>query len=412
MSYAAGVRLTYDDDLEEFRAEYSAWLTMHRPSRAEILANRPRSSGDLPDWARRWIRCQFDHGWLKPRWPPELGGRNATPEQEVVYLEELFEQRVQRTPNIQGLDITAPSLRDFGTDEQVDRYLHPLLRGEKAACLGMSEPGAGSDLASLSTRAIFDDGAFVVNGQKVWTSGANEADFALCFVRTDPAAPKHRGISALLIDLDSPGVTIRPLVQATGRDDLDFNEVFFDDVIVPAENLLGPLNGGWQVANSSLGHERMMLWLNDASQCRRKVAQFVDVASTTERDGRLLADDPVVRDLIARAHIDAEAISYIGYRGVAKFGRGGEANAPQLTLLKLYASEVGQDIEQTVLELLGPAGLVDRRQPGEVAVPGVDDEEQPPFVRFLTTYASTIAGGTSEIQRNIIAERVLGLPRS
>src|SRR5437588_3801473 len=227
----------------------------------EQMAEPKQSSAHLPDWARAWQRLMFDAGWLVPGWPPELGGRNATPIQQMVYFEELARRGVWRSLNIQGVTIFAPSVVDHGTTEQRGRFALPVLRGEKTACLGMSEPGAGSDLAGLSTRAELRDDHFVVNGQKLWTSGAHQADFCICFVRTDPTVKKHRGISALLIDMDTPGITTRPLPSLVDqRSWVDFNEVFFDDVVVPRENLLGELNDGWRIANSSLGHERGMLW--------------------------------------------------------------------------------------------------------------------------------------------------------
>lgn len=238
------MQLTYDSDVEEFRAEFSAFLDANLPAEAQTL-ERPRSVSHMPQWARDWQRLLFDNGWLLPAQPPEFGGRNASVVQTFVHLDELCRRRIYHSFNPQGVNIIAASLLTFGSDEQKRRWAVPVLRGEKTASLGMSEPSAGSDLASLRTRAVRDGDHFVVNGQKVWTSGAHDADWLLTFVRTDPDAPKHKGISVLIIPTDTPGVVCRPFADMTGEENLDFNEVFFTDARVPAENLVGPLNGGW-----------------------------------------------------------------------------------------------------------------------------------------------------------------------
>ncbi len=249
------MQLSYDDDVEAFRAEFVAFLEANLPDEAEAT-ERSTSSADVPEWARRWQRLQFDNGWLLPGNPPEFGGRNATLIQQAVHLEELSKRRIYHSFNPQGLGIIAASILSFGTEEQKQNWAARILRAEITAALGMSEPGAGSDLAGLRTRAVLDGDHFVVNGQKVWTSGAHHADVLLTFVRTDPDAPKHKGISVLLIPTDTPGVVRRPFASIADKDDRDFNEVFFEDVRVPAVNLIGELNQGWTVANGSLGHER------------------------------------------------------------------------------------------------------------------------------------------------------------
>ena len=250
------MQLTFDADIESFRAEFAAFLDEHLPSASEAM-QRPQSSSDLPPWARRWQRLLFDNGWLVPGNPPEFGGRNASILEQYVYFEELSRRRMVHSFNIQGVGIIAASLLTFGTPEQRAKWAVPILRADITAALGMSEPGAGSDLASLRTRAELSraaTGHFVVNGQKVWTSGAHHADVLLTFVRTDPDAPKHAGISVLMIPTDTPGVVRRPFASAWVRDDVDFNEVFFTDVRVPAENLVGAaqrrLAGGQRLARS------------------------------------------------------------------------------------------------------------------------------------------------------------------
>ncbi|OBB06298.1 acyl-CoA dehydrogenase, partial [Mycobacteriaceae bacterium 1482268.1] len=264
------MQLTFDADVEVFRAEFVAFLDEHLPSEAEAL-DRSWSSSHVPTWARRWQRLMFDNGWLVPGNSPRFGGRNATILQQYAYQLELSRRRVYQTYNPQGVGIIAASLISYGTEDQQQKWAIPILRAEITAALGMSEPGAGSDLASLRTRAVRDGDHFVVNGQKVWTSGAHDADVLLAFVRTDSDAPKHKGISALMIPTDMAGVARRPFASACGSDDLDFNEVFFNDVRVPAGNLVGPLNEGWRVANGSLGHERNMLWLSYADRLQEFV---------------------------------------------------------------------------------------------------------------------------------------------
>jgi alkylation response protein AidB-like acyl-CoA dehydrogenase len=239
------VKLTFDDEVEAFRHEFLDWLAQNRPTEDEVAAEPAVSSAHLPGWARRWTRRMFDDGWLVPGWPRERGGRDAGPIETLVYLEELSRARIPRTTNPQGLGIVAPSILDYGSDEQIRDYAMPILRGERSACLGMSEPGAGSDLASLSTRAVLDGDQFVINGQKVWTSGANYADFCFLFCRTDTTVAKHKGISVVLLEMNTPGITVRPLPEIVHPGHPDLNEVFFSDVVVPRSNLVGTLNNGW-----------------------------------------------------------------------------------------------------------------------------------------------------------------------
>ncbi len=387
---------------EAFRLELTTWLDRHAPSR-EILDQPRRSSADLPDWARKWQRELFDAGWLVPGWPAELGGRDADASEQMIYFEEMKRRQIPRTLNPQGLGIVAPSIRDYGTPEQKERWLLPTLRAEIGWCLGMSEPGAGSDLAGLSTRATLDGDQFIVNGQKVWTSGAHHSDWCLCFVRTDPDAPKHKGISALMIDMSSPGVEARPFAELTGPDYTDFNEVFFTDVAVPKSHLLGDLNQGWALTQVSLGHERAMLWIEYAYDVMRVLEALIALGDQPGADGRPRKEDQRFRDSIASFHVDSEALTLMGYRGFSKFMRG--SAAPEHSLLKLYGSETLQEmlaygaecqgIEAIDTEVMGP------RMAGKGSW----------IISYLRSFGGTIPGGTSEIQRNIIAERVLGLPR-
>lgn len=391
------MQLTFDADVEAFRAEFVAFLDAHLPAEAEAL-ERPRSSSHVPEWARRWQRLLFDSGWLLPGNPPEFGGRNATLLQQYVYFEELGRRRIYQSFNPQGVGIIAASLLSFGTPEQKQRWAVPILRAEMTASLGMSEPGAGSDLASLKTRAVLDGDRFVVNGQKVWTSGARDADVLLTFVRTDPNAPKHKGISVLLIPTDTPGVVRRPFASMCDIDEIDFNEVFFTDARVPAENLVGELNEGWRVATGSLGHERVMLWMG-----------YVDLLHELSADFR--PADALQRDRYATLVMDAHALRLLGSAALAAAARG-EEDVPAQSVLKLLGSEALQRASEDALEAAGSAGLVRRAVTAQVAPLNLDSDYRSWFDRYARTFAATIAGGTSEIQRNIIAERVLGLPRN
>jgi alkylation response protein AidB-like acyl-CoA dehydrogenase len=396
------MKLRYGAEEEAFRAELVSWLEEHVPP-GEVLRRPKRSSADLPDWARAWQRTLFDAGWLVPGWPPELGGRNATPVQQMIYFEELSKREIPRSLNPQGLGIIAPSILDYGTDAQREQFLLPTLRAEIAWCLGMSEPTAGSDLASLRTRAVLDGDHFVVNGQKVWTSGAHHADWCLCFVRTDPDAPKHKGISALIIDMRTPGVDARPFPELSEPDFMDFNEVFFTDVAVPKENLLGDLHAGWPITQGSLAHERAMLWIDYAYSLERATRALIRLGDRPDAGGRRLGDDAVYRDKVASYAIDAQALMCMGYRGFSKFMAG--KSASEHSLLKLFGSESVQSALQTGMEAQGPAGL-------DLAELGPRMWREGSWaVQWMRSFGGTIPGGTSDIQRNIIAERVLGLPR-
>ena len=399
------MRLTYSPEVEAFGAEFSAWLDANLPDEADTAA-RPRSSADIPEWARDFQRRMFDDGWLVPGYPPELGGRDAGLYEQAVFWEELGRRRVTQSFNPQGLGIVSASIITFGTDEQKHRWAVPIMRAERTAALGMSEPGAGSDLAALSTRAVLDGGRFIVNGQKVWTSGAHDADVLLAFVRTDPDAPKHKGISALIIETDSPGLVRRPFGDITGRSP-DFNEVFFDDVAVPRENLVGELNDGWRVCTGSLAHEREMLWILWSQGLDRMLDDMLEQLNEGAVAG--VADDPVVLDGLGGSIMDSWALRLLGQRQLARSRRG--LHVADQSLLKLLGSEAQQRLALLMLESLGPAAL-DRTMPEGVRSPYESDRSALSWAdRYFFTFAGTISGGTSEIHRNIIAERVLGQPR-
>jgi alkylation response protein AidB-like acyl-CoA dehydrogenase len=390
------MELTFSAEVEAFRADFIAFLDEHLPDEL-AAAQRSRSTAHLPRWARQWQRLLFDHGWL-PGNPPEFGGRNAGILQLYVYREELSRRRIYHSFNPQGVGTIAASLLTFGTDEQKRRWAVPILRAELTASLGMSEPGAGSDLAGLRSRAVRHGDHFVVNGHKLWTSGAHDADVLLTFVRTDPDAPKHRGISVLLIPRDSPGVLCRPFPAVYDRDNFDFNEVFLTDVRVPAENLVGPLNGGWQVANGSLMHERTLMWMAFADRLRDLLEDFRPVRA-------------VDRDRYATIAMDTQALRLLGSAALARAARG-EENGAGMSVLKLLGSEAEQNAASCALDAAGLDGLFDPMTTAPYNPYRPDLFTASWFARYIGTFAGTTAGGTSEIQRNIIAERLLGLPRS
>jgi alkylation response protein AidB-like acyl-CoA dehydrogenase len=398
------VRLSYDEKTEAFRAEFRRWLDQNLPDPA-TTSEPPTSSAGPPAWARDFQRKMFDAGWLVPGYPPELGGRNASLFQQMVHLQELADRNVVRTFNPQGLGIVAPSIISFGNERQQRDYAVPILRAEITAALGMSEPDAGSDLAALSTRAELDGDRFVVNGQKVWTSGAHDADVLLVFVRTDPDVPKHKGISALIIDSTTPGLTRRPFADITGIDHKDFNEVFFDDVAVPRENLVGELNDGWRVCTGALGHERAMLWVMWSENLNMMVTDFARQVAGTD-----VGSDPVTLDRLGKVVMDAHALKLLGYRGLARLERGMVAS--EQSTLKLIGSESQREVALLALEALGANALDQGPETSPYKPHGNNTRNYSWFERYLFTFGGTISGGTSEIQRNIIAEHTLGLPRS
>jgi len=292
-----------------------------------------------------------------------------------------------------GYAIVAPSLLEFGTVEQ--RALAPAaIRGDTIWCIGMSEPDAGSDLAGIQTRAAVHDDHFVINGQKVWTSYATVAQQCFCYVRTNPDVPKHKGISLLIVEMDTPGIEIRPLRHITGA--ANFAEVFFTDVVVPREHLVGGLDDGWRITQGSLAHERAGLWVESVSRLEHTVASLIALARR-----RGLTEDPAVRRRLAELHERAASLRALGYKGFASFAQG--SSAPEHSYMKMATSELAKACFELGMELQGAYGAV---------VDSDRSEEDGRWAHsFFISFASTIAGGSSEIQRNIIAQRVLGLPR-
>jgi alkylation response protein AidB-like acyl-CoA dehydrogenase len=393
------VRLAWGDEELRFRDELCAFLDEHAPPEALAGFDMQDSAAErrteiVPRWSREWQATLFDHGWMIPGYPRELGGRDATPIQTLVYLEEMASRRIPRSLHFPGYAIVAPSLLEFGNDAQ--RALVPsAIRGDTIWCIGMSEPNAGSDLAGLQTRAVLDGDRFIVNGQKVWTSYATIAQKCFVYVRTDPDAPKHKGISLLILDMDTPGIDVRPLRHLSGA--AHFAEVFFTDVEIPADNLVGGLNDGWRITQGSLAHERAGLWVEGVSRLEATISGLVEVA----RQAGLLGD-PGVRRRLAAVYEQAVSLRALGYKGFASFAQG--SSAPEHSYMKMATSELGKAAYELGMELQGAYGAVRDPERGEEGGRWVD--------MFFLSFANTVAGGTSEIQRNIIAQRVLGLPRA
>jgi alkylation response protein AidB-like acyl-CoA dehydrogenase len=391
----------YSPEQEAFRKELRGWLEANLPR--ELCVDDPVDERVAPDretFERRrlWQRRMWEAGWVGISWPREWGGRGASLLEQVIYDEEVFRARAPVLPGYSGIGMAGPVLIDCGTPEQQKRHLTRILTGEDIWCQGFSEPGAGSDLAGLSTRAEDRGDHFVVNGQKVWTSGAQFADWIYLLVRSDPAAPKHKGISFLLVDMRTPGVVVRPLVLMNGHQ--HFNEVFFTDVVVPKQNLVGRKNEGWAVAITTLMYERAA---GGGRGHERQLARLLALARSVEREGGPAWDDPRVRQSLAQLAIECEALRLTRMRSLTRRLRG-EPPGPEGSILKLFGSELGVRIADAAGELLGARVLLN--------APAADAPDTPRwFNRVVSARQYTLAGGTSEIQRNIIGERVLGLPK-
>ena len=404
----------FSDEDETFRSEFRKWLEANLPSdhgktafAIEFFANE-----EGEEWDKRlaWHKKMHAAGWIAIQYPKQYGGRVATITQQYIYDEELNRAGASQLVNGQGIGLVGPTLMHWGTEEQRRRYLPKMLAAEEIWCQGYSEPGSGSDLASLQTRAVEDGDDFIVNGQKVWTSDAHHADMCFLLVRTDPAAPKHKGISYLLVDMHSPGITVRPLVQMTG--DRGFNEMFFEDVRVPKKNLVGEKNNGWLVALTSLMYERRARDMTPIVHELAALARLVNKqhgtgagarAPLSGRDacpnGKTAWDDSYVRQCIAEFACEAWAIRYVGLRQLKGLPPG-----PESSIQKLAYSELNLRIQKFAMELLGAYGQMTYQAPLAI------DEGKWSY-RMLAARGMIIGAGTSEIQRNVIGEWVLGLPK-
>ncbi len=385
---------------EAFRAELRQWLAERKEAGA-MAAGERRSLDDIVERGKRWQRELYDGGWCGLAWPREYGGRGAGLIEQIIFQEELARAGSPQLVNLLALSMVGPLIIDHGSEEQKQRYLKPILTAEEIWCQGFSEPGAGSDLASVATRAERSGDEYVVNGQKVWTSYAQYADFCIALVRTDPEAPKHKGLTMLIVDMKSPGVEVRPLMQMNG--DSEFNEVYFDEVRVPAENVIGREGDGWRMAVAMLMYERATLTFQRQLQSRVALEDLLRFAREFRVRGRRAADDPVYRQRIARCYIESEALRLTSLRHLTKQLRGAPPG-PEGSMEKLFWSEMFQRMLGVAMEIAGPYAQLasgDPRAPMNGCWPHL----------FLYSRGRTIAAGTSEIQRGIIAQRVLGLPK-
>ncbi|HEV3095404.1 MAG TPA: acyl-CoA dehydrogenase family protein [Solirubrobacteraceae bacterium] len=386
--------LTFNEHERAFRDELRGWLAEHPPAPA------PTDGGEDAHyaWRRDWQRRLYDAGWAAPAWPSEYGGRGASLSESAIYFEELGAARVPLPANLLGLLLGGPTLMVWGTDEQKERYLAPILSAEEIWCQGFSEPDAGSDLASLKTRAVRDGEDWVVTGQKVWTSGAQYSKWCMLVARTDADAPKHKGLTYFLMDMEQEAVQVRPLRQITGE--AEFNELFIDQARIPQANVVGGEGNGWKVALTTLMNERAGLGF----LLQVRLRQLLDdtVAAARERD--LLGDrgslrspigDSLYADALADLHIRCEQVRLLAWKGLTDIERYGQPG-PEGSLVKWLWSDTNQRLTQLAAEIVGPEALKD----------GTSWSYE-----LLRARGNTIEGGTTEVLKNIVAERVLGLPR-
>jgi len=395
------VDFTLTPDQEALRKRVRAWLTTNIPDdwKKFGLSEVPRP--EAYEFLRKWQKTLHDAGFIGLTWPKESGGQGLTFVEEMILQEEMALQKAPPVLNILGVGMAGPTIIAYGTDEQKKRYPAKILSCDEIWCQGYSEPNSGSDLASLQTRAVKDGEHWVINGQKVWTSLAHIADWMMLLARTDPAAPRHKGITYFLLDMKSPGVTVKPLTQITG--DAEFNEVFFDNVRVHERQILGGVNNGWAVGLTTLMYERLALGFGLQVRLRITLESLVDMAKRMEKHGRGVTKDPVMRQKLAALWIDTEALKYTGARAVTKLLRG-ELPGPEASTGKMSWVDTHQRLQELAMEIQGPYAMLARG--ADVAVDsGVWQYS------FLRSRANSIEGGTTEIQKNIIGERVLGLPK-
>jgi len=387
----------FSPEEEAFRQKVRAFLKQELPADWEGREAFEEAGEEQRRFARAFVKRLAQQGWLCMAWPKEYGGGGATHVEQLIFKEESGYAGAP-AGDVFGVGMAGPTLIVFGTEAQKKQHLPGIASAEVIWCQGFSEPGAGSDLASLQTKAVEQGDYFVVNGQKIWSTGAHQANWMFMLCRTDPEAPRHRGISYLLVDMKTPGITVRPLVNAVNSH--DFNEVFFDEVKVPRENLVGDKNAGWYVAAATLDFERSSI--GDATAARRSLERMVQWARDTKVDGVSVYDDPTVRAKLAEMAIEIEISRMLSYRVTWMQAQGIIPNY-EASEAKLFASELLQRLANAGMQMMGLAGQLwrDPRGPLSGRMP----------VGYVGSIGITLAGGTSEIQRNIIAQRGLGLPR-
>jgi len=384
------VDFSYPPEVEQFRKELRAWLTANLTEEVVAAGRRRGRDPDTFETLRAWDATLADAGWGAVSWPQEYGGRGATVLEQLVYAEETTQARAPVPLNVIGINNIAPAIMQYGTDAQKRELLPRMVRADDIWCQGMSEPEAGSDLASLRTRAVLDGDEYVVTGQKIWTSLGHRADWCQLYVRTDPDAPKHKGISCLIVGMTLPGIEVRPLVTLNGA--ADFAEVFFNDVRVPTDALLGPLNGGWQVATTTLSHERAgaaRLYAQLEVQLQDLVADLAE----REVDGRPVLEDTATLRRLGEVAVRIKYLEVLCQRSISATLYGGDALG-SASLAKSVWAEIGQELAALAYDVLGP----------------LDGHRRWTEYR-LTSRSLTIAGGTTQINKSVTATRVLGLPR-
>jgi alkylation response protein AidB-like acyl-CoA dehydrogenase len=376
--------LTFNEGEIAFRDELRAWFAANDPG------VEPDGDEDLRyAWRRDFQRRLADGGWAAVHWPREYGGRGASLTESAIFFEELGRSGAPLPANVLGLLLAGPTIMTWGSATQKDRYLAPILTADEIWCQGFSEPDAGSDLASLKTRAVRDGEDWLVTGQKVWTSGAQYSKWCMLVARTDPEAPKHKGLTYFLMDMEQPGVQIRPLRQITGEP--EFNELFLDNARVPHEHILGGEGNGWKVALTTLMNERAGLGFFLQVRLRQLLDRVIDEAA---RAG--LLEDPVLADRLGELHLRTEIVRLTAYRGLTAIEKYGQPG-PEGSLTKWMWSDTNQRLTQLAVDLLGPRAL------------RADD---PWAYELLRARGNSIEGGTTEVLKNIVAERVLGLPKA
>ncbi len=382
---------------QAFREELRAWLKANVPPpfTGETTTDEGRQAEF--QYLRDWKKKVYEGGWAGISWPKEYGGRGAGVIEQAIFQEEFALSGAPQLINTLGLAIIGPTIITAGTDAQKKRHVEKILSAEEIWCQGFSEPNSGSDVASLGTKAVRDGDDFVLNGQKIWTTLAHVSEWCLLLVRTDPDVPKHKGITALLVDMKTPGITVRPLRQITGE--AEFNEVFFANVRIPVANVLGEINNGWRTALTTLMNERANLGGGMYIRFKEQLGKLIDRARETHVNGKIAAQDPLTRQKLAQSYVELEVFKHNANRALSKMSKS-NIPGPEGSILKIYWSEMNQRLQQTAMETLGPVAQLK----------GFDDGDW--VYSYLRCRANTIEAGTSEILRNIVAERVLGLPKS
>jgi alkylation response protein AidB-like acyl-CoA dehydrogenase len=395
------VDFTLTPDQQAFRERVRSWLKANIPPEWKAVGSTEVPRAEAFDLVRRWQRTLFDGGFIGVTWPKAYGGQGLTFVEEMILHEEMALQKAPPILNVLGVGMAGPTIIAYGTEEQKQRYPAKILSCEEIWCQGYSEPNSGSDLAALQTRAVKDGDHYVVNGQKVWTSLAHVADWMMLLARTDPNAPKHKGITYFLLDMHAPGVTVKPLKQITG--DAEFNEVFFDNVRVHERQVLGEVNNGWAVGLTTLMYERLALGFGLQVRLRIALESLIEMGRRVEKTGRVVTKDPLLRQKLAQLWIDAEALKYTGARAITKLLKG-ELPGPEASAGKMCWVETHQRLQELAMEIEGPYAQL--MKGSERAIDGGVWQ-----YGFLRSRANSIEGGTTEIQKNIIGERVLGLPK-